>query len=571
MIHFMNWQTATKCIAPLFSWHFSDAKGATMYTNIRQWSYIRSLIFVDGVSRRKVARQTGLSRNTIKKMLLRPYPPTRAHLSPTTTNEAVLAHETSAGEQATTTEQRRRTMSAARQRACSSAYDVLQAMKRRQGIEFLDILLGSEARGQSVNSVRQTIYRALIGICLAPTPRPEQQKAAIAREWIRQIRVGSIDARTLDSEFTGLPQWPLLRDRLLLGTKSERDKALVVLCIHRRLSVRLASAAIGLSRGTYNRYQRLYANDGTDLLFAPQRRIRSKSEDGKYRAAVFALLHEPPSAHGINRTTWKLDDMLYVLGEQGLPLCRETLSGIIRSAGYRWRQARIALTSNDPSYREKVDRVREILGRLGEHEAFFSIDEYGPFAVKMKPGKALAAPGEQRIVPQFQKSKGRLIMTAALELSGNQVTHFYSDKKNTSEMIRMMKLLIERYSDRNRIYLSWDAASWHVSKKLKAEIEVHNGAVAVHGGPVVELAPLSAGAQFLNLIESVFSGMSRAIIHNSDYPSPENARMAIDRYFEDRNENFRVHPQRAGKKIWGKEREPPCFSDANNCKDPRYR
>jgi hypothetical protein len=36
---------------------------------------------------------------------------------------------------------------------------------------------------------------------------------------------------------------------------------------------------------------------------------------------------------------------------------------------------------------------------------------------------------------------------------------------------------------------------------------------------LVDTAPLPAGAQFLNVIESVFSGMARAIIHNSDYKS----------------------------------------------------
>ncbi len=34
-----------------------------------------------------------------------------------------------------------------------------------------------------------------------------------------------------------------------------------------------------------------------------------------------------------------------------------------------------------------------------------------------------------------------------------------------------------------------------------------------------------AGAQFLNVIESVFSGMARAIIHNSDYPSLDAGRL----------------------------------------------
>lgn len=164
-----------------------------------------------------------------------------------------------------------------------------------------------------------------------------------------------------------------------------------------------------------------------------------------------------------------------------------------------------------------------------------------------------------------------LIMTAALELSGNQVTHFYSAKKNTTEMIRMLDVLIDRYRGRRKLYLSWDAASWHISKQLFARIDAHNSAVPDRGGPLIETAPLPAGAQFLNVIESVFSGMARAIIHNSDYKSMDPAKAAIDQYFGDRNAYFQQHPKRAGKKIWGSERELPAFSDANNCKDPHYR
>jgi hypothetical protein len=87
----------------------------------------------------------------------------------------------------------------------------------------------------------------------------------------------------------------------------------------------------------------------------------------------------------------------------------------------------------------------------------------------------------------------------------------------------------------------------------------------------VETAPLPAGAQFLNVIESVFSGMARAIIHNSNYGSLDEAKAAIDRYFAERNDHFRQYPRRAGKKLWGSERELPIFAEANNCKDPRYR
>jgi hypothetical protein len=173
----------------------------------------------------------------------------------------------------------------------------------------------------------------------------------------------------------------------------------------------------------------------------------------------------------------------------------------------------------------------------------------------MKPGRALTAPGKNRIVPQWQKSRGCLIITAALELPGNQVTHFYSPKKDTAEMIRMMELLIARHPDRRKIYLLWDAASWHISKRLFERVEQHNTGVQPFA-PIVATAPLPAGAQFLNVIESVFSGMARAIIHNSRYQTVGDAKGAVDRYFHERNTHFQEHPRRAGRSIWGKEREP---------------
>jgi hypothetical protein len=167
-------------------------------------------------------------------------------------------------------------------------------------------------------------------------------------------------------------------------------------------------------------------------------------------------------------------DLSRVLRETGHPACPEVIRTITKAAGYRWRKARVVLTSSDPDYTEKLGRIRSILTGLGPDEAFFSIDEFGPFAVKMKPGRMFDPPGKHRIVPQWQKSKGCLIMTAALELSSNQVTHFYSTSMNTAEMLRMMDLLVERYRDRRRIYLSWDAASWHISKKLRQRIDEHN-------------------------------------------------------------------------------------------------
>jgi transposase len=390
-------------------------------------------------------------------------------------------------------------------------------------------------------------------------------------DWMRAVLQGALGRSELASELSHVAELDKLLAAIIEGRLSNRNKAMAVLARERGIGQSYVCSFLYLAKKTATKYWSDYKRGGSAALFARKPSARQKSNDDRIKEAVFALLHSPPSMHGINRSTWRLTDLQAVLRSQGQPLCHDVIRAIIKGAGYKWRKARIVLTSNDPEYKAKVDAIQEILSRLRAEEAFFSIDEYGPFAVKKKGGRKRVAPGDQYTVPQWQKSKGYLIITGALELSQNQVTHFYSKKKNTEEMIKMMDLLRTQYRHCSTIYLSWDAASWHISKQLFAEIEKRNAEAEVRQYPIVKTAPLPAGAQFLNVIESIFSGMSRAIIPNSDYPSIEAAKQAIDTHFSNRNKSFRQHPRRAGGKIWGSERVSNEFRESNNCKDPLYR
>lgn len=338
---------------------------------------------------------------------------------------------------------------------------------------------------------------------------------------------------------------------------------------------RVLASDFGVSERTLYKWLRRFRLEGPrgliDRSSAPHsvpRRYPQPSEELK--KALFATLHSPPKAFGFNRTTWRMGDLLAVLRRRGFVANLAMIRKLIRDAGYRWRKARVVLTSNDCRFREKVDRVRKILCQLKENEAFFSIDEFGPFAIRLRGGRALVPPGQLRAVPQWQRSKGSLIVVAALELASNQVTHFYSKRKKTGEMIRMLTMLCEQYAARKRIFVSWDAAPWHRSRELFEYLAEQNANAAREHRPVIEVAPLPGRAQFLNVIESVFSGMARAIVHNSNYPSVAAAQTAIDLYFAERNEHYRRNPRRAGNKIWGHERVPSAFAEVNNCKDPRY-
>ena len=417
---------------------------------------------------------------------------------------------------------------------------------------------------------------------LNPSPRPlrlslHPRKPSSSEEavfdWMQSIVQGTMPLESLAAELGELPEQELkvLFAAATKGERAARNRALVVLAYARGVNSYPICSFLQISTGSLFRYWRDFREGGTEKLFFRKPRSDKKAYIPAIQKAVFSLLHSPPSAHGFNRTTWRLADMKTALGEEyNDAISCDVIREIIVNAGWKWRLARRVLTSNDPEYREKVDRIKQTLAKLGKDEAFFSIDEYGPFSIKKKGGLKRVAPGEQYVVPQWQKSKGYLILTAALELSTNQLTHFYSRKKNTGEMIKLADTLRANYRGYRTLYLSWDAASWHISKELAEHLDEINSTAETDGVPIIKTMPLPAGAQFLNVIESVFSGMARAIIHNSDYPSAIAATEAIDRYIEARNAHFRKHPQRAGKKIWGQERVPSFFAEEHNCKDPMY-
>jgi transposase len=316
--------------------------------------------------------------------------------------------------------------------------------------------------------------------------------------------------------------------------------------------------------------RRYRSGDAKRLLNRPSKGIK-KSERKDLKDRLFAIMHAPPMDYDVNRTTWTIDLLNKTLRDEGVCVGSNTLSKMIRSEGYHFRKTREVLTSNDPDYRKKMKRITRILRRLGPDDRFFSVDEYGPFSVRRHGGRCRVRRGEYPTIPQYQKSLGYLIVTAALELSRNQVTHFFSKKKDTEEMITLLRTLIEKYSGCRRVYFSWDAASWHSSKRFLAEVRRVNKIEyrEKNRTPMVKLAPLPCRAQFLNVIESVFNGMSVSIIHNSDYESVDAAKAAIDRYFLERNRHFKENPKRAGNKIWGDELVPSKFSESNNCKNPK--
>ena len=397
-----------------------------------------------------------------------------------------------------------------------------------------------------------------------------------SKVWMRRVFQGKIPLSKIKEDLCSrMPDNDIeaLYDCVKNKSLHYRNRAIGILSICKGIPQETITNYLFIPRSTLRANYKTYQQKGVSHVLSDKGKRPLIHENPQYIEKIFSILHSPPSVFGLVRTSWRQKDIQKVMDDSNMHVTMHTIKKILDNAGYKYRKAKTVLTSNDPEYKVKLQTIKDVLSTLGQKEKFFSIDEYGPFAIKLQGGRSLVPPATTKTVPQWQRSKGSLIITAALELSTNQIVHFYSENKNTAEMVKLLDILIDKYSDEGCIYFSWDAASWHASKQLFKRVDEINGTEyrEKHISPIVKLAPLPTCAQFLNIIESVFSGMARAIIHNSDYSSNDECKAAINRYFAQRNDYFKKNPKRAGNKIWGKERVAAAFRESNNCKDPKYR
>ena len=150
---------------------------------------------------------------------------------------------------------------------------------------------------------------------------------------------------------------------------------------------------------------------------------------------------------------------------------------------------------------------------MREDEMFFFIDELGPLRVKKYGGRSYVKTHETRRVSQNQTHRGAVTLSGALSATTNQVSWIYGQAKDTSSMIDLIEVLYNQCHSCSKIYITWDAASWHDSTELTEWLDCFNFETdKARCGPIVDFVPLPISSQFLDVIEAVFSGMKRAVV-----------------------------------------------------------
>ena len=419
-----------------------------MYRDPIQWACIRRKVLKEGKSERAVSKETGIDRRTIAKIIAQKNPPPRKNrtishpkLGPhiPTIERLVAERSCTASDLAPSIKEICEHIKSSEKFAGSynTVRDYVSLLRRNEPRQIIssdiwehtrDTIVAADHKDATMflramsHSKPPSLSRAkLEGFMRATMLYAEKTSAGPiepsaddkARDWLHSIVIGNIPRDQIIQDVGERDGLSALLTMAQSGKRLVRNRALTILAARRGISGRAANRILGIDRRSYHKYLQIYKEHGIDGLLVRKPSSNWKFDSEPLKQAIFSLLHEPPSNYNINRTTWRMADFREILAKKGHPACGDVIRKITKSAGYRWRKARVVLTSNDPEYRQKLKRIQSILSSLRPDELFFSIDEFGPFAVKMKGGRSLVAPGEQRVVPQWQKSKGCIILTAA--------------------------------------------------------------------------------------------------------------------------------------------------------------
>ena len=172
-----------------------------MYRDVVQWTGIRRRILQEGSSIRQVVRETGLSRNMVRKMLKHPLPK----------------------------------LYGPRSRFWEDAYDLLIALEKKDAIDFLFLLSRADPPVISPERTEQFFRDAARNRRVTPSTGTREQARQVACEWMRAVLQKEISPDALRREVGDVRDFSVLLHRLYEGRLSDRNRSMVVLAakIHR--------------------------------------------------------------------------------------------------------------------------------------------------------------------------------------------------------------------------------------------------------------------------------------------------------------------------------------------------
>lgn len=255
---------------------------------------------------------------------------------------------------------------------------------------------------------------------------------------------------------------------------------------------------------------------------------RPRLFDSKVRHELFSLVVQPPPEPYCR---WSLDLLAKTMVDRRLvdSISIETLSTWLREAELKPHKVRGWLSSNDPEFRAKRDRIMNLYLRPPKNTFVLSVDEKTNIQALKRVRKDLpASRGRARRVEWEYVRHGVVNLLACFDVRTGQVVGQLVGKNDSKAFIGFLKMLLRLYP-RRKICLVLDNGTTHRSHETM-QFYARNPRLLLYFTPT--------HASWLNQVELWFSALGRHALHKASFDSLEKLKCRVTRYIAHHNQEL---------------------------------
>lgn len=282
---------------------------------------------------------------------------------------------------------------------------------------------------------------------------------------------------------------------------------------------------LGCDRDTVRKWRGRFAAKRMEGLDDAPRSGRPACFSSTQKHDVFSLVvGTPPPPYA----RWSVDLIAAELIKQGIvpSIGRETVSLWLRTADVKPHRVKYWLTSNDPEFKHKKDRIVDLYLHPPKDGVVISVDEKTSIqALERSRRQYPTAPGRVRRLDFEYKRHGVVNLIAAFNVGNGSVIGECIDKNDSAAFICFVRRIMDAYPT-GKIYLVLDNGTTHRSKETTQFLK-----------DTPRLIPVftPTHASWLNQVEIWFSMLSRQALRHVSFPNREALRDTILQYIETYN------------------------------------
>jgi transposase len=236
-----------------------------------------------------------------------------------------------------------------------------------------------------------------------------------------------------------------------------------------------------------------------------------------------------PPKELIGMTQWSLAKLRAYLIEQQIigEISLEWLRLLLKRCRVRWRHTKTWKESNDPEFRAKYRRLRQLYRKRPADGRRICVDEFGPLNLQPRHGGCWAGPRKrvERLRATYHRHGGVRHFLAAYDMETDRLFGRFTARKTWKEFLGFLRWLRRRYPREQRLYIILDNYKPHAKTEVVVWAATHN----------VKLIFTPTNASWLNRIECEFTALKKFALDNSDYTIHEDQQGAIESYLQWRN------------------------------------